>query len=71
MRRALASERVICKKRAREHHDRVEHLQNVAQKGGQLADAHVAPEDEPAAEPLMQTMAVYMMVWNAGRLSTA
>ena len=38
-------------KRAGEHHDRVEHLQNVAQKGGQLADAHVALQDEPAAEP--------------------
>ena len=32
MRRALVRERVSCQKHAGEHHDRVEHLQNIAQK---------------------------------------
>ena len=38
-------------KDAGEHHDRVEHLQNIAQKRRQLADGHRADEDIIAAEP--------------------
>ena len=38
-------------KHAGEHHDRVEHLQNIAQKGGQLADRHPVSQNKIAAVP--------------------
>ena len=38
-------------KNAGEHHDRVEHLQNIAQKGGQLADRHPVGQNKIAAVP--------------------
>ena len=39
------------KKDAGEHHDRVEHLEHIAEEGGELAHAHGTQEDEIAAEP--------------------